>query len=336
MIRRCPLPLRQHIVSACRSCCTLPAMIEVRAPSDARQPSADYGAKDIQVLEGLEPVRKRPGMYIGSTGPAGLHHLIWEVVDNSVDEAMAGYCTRIDGDAARRRRLPGGRRRARHPGRPYPSGPHKGKSRPRSSSPCSTPAASSAARATRCPAACTASASASSTRSVERLIVEVDRDGSHYRQEFAKGGRPQGKLEIVGPTPARGGGPAPRSRSGRTPPCSSPRAPSSSRGPCSSGCRRWRSSTGASRSCSTTSGAATSRRSTYQYEGGIVDFVKHLNASKEPLFSKVAHFDDEDDDGQMSRSPSSGTPATTRASTASPTASPPSRAGCTSRASAPR
>ena len=57
---------------------------------------SDYSAKDIYVLEGLEPVRKRPGMYIGSTGIDGLHHLIWEVVDNSIDESMAGFCSDIE------------------------------------------------------------------------------------------------------------------------------------------------------------------------------------------------------------------------------------------------
>ena len=58
-------------------------------------PSQNYNAENIRVLEGLEAVRLRPGMYIGSTSQRGLHHLIYEIVDNSVDESLAGYCTEI-------------------------------------------------------------------------------------------------------------------------------------------------------------------------------------------------------------------------------------------------
>ncbi|MDD2696727.1 MAG: DNA gyrase subunit B, partial [Candidatus Pacebacteria bacterium] len=65
-------------------------------PKTAPKEKSSYTAKDIYVLEGLEPVRKRPGMYIGSTGPEGLHHLIWECVDNSIDEAMAGFAKNIE------------------------------------------------------------------------------------------------------------------------------------------------------------------------------------------------------------------------------------------------
>ena len=114
----------------------------------------EYGADQIQVLEGLEAVRKRPGMYIGSTGPRGLHHLVYEIVDNSIDEALAGFCTHIEVEI-----LPGNIISVRDNGRGIPVAMHEKMGIPTLTVVLTVLHAggSSAAVATRFPAVCMAS-----------------------------------------------------------------------------------------------------------------------------------------------------------------------------------
>jgi DNA gyrase subunit B len=265
--------------------------------SDAKQPSADYGAKDIQVLEGLDPVRKRPGMYIGSTGLAGLHHLIWEVVDNSVDEAMAGFCTRITVTL-----MADGGCRVDDNGRgvpvdPYPSGPHKGKSAAEVVLTVLHAGGKFGGEGYKVSGGLHGVGVSVVNALSERLFIEIDKNGTRYQQEYAKGGRPQGKLAEVGPTPPKG----------RTSGTSVSFWPDpvifASEGTeflARTVLERLQTMAFLNRGLEIVFHDERPEREqqvTFQYKGGVVDFVKHLNASKESLFSKVAHFEDEDDEG---------------------------------------
>jgi DNA gyrase subunit B len=270
-----------------------------QAPGAGGKPTADYGAKDIQVLEGLDPVRKRPGMYIGSTGLAGLHHLIWEVVDNSVDEAMAGYCDRIsitltaDGGC----RVDDNGRGV--PVDPYPSGPHKGKSAAEVVLTVLHAGGKFGGEGYKVSGGLHGVGVSVVNALSERLIIEIDRDGKRWFQEYAKGGKPQGQMAIVGDTPTPG---RERGTSVTFWPDPTIFAAEGTEFVARTVLERLQTMAFLNRGLEivfTDERPEKQQTHTYQYKGGLVDFVKHLNASKEPLFSKVCAFEDADDDGQL-------------------------------------
>jgi len=247
----------------------------------------------MRILEGLEPVRKRPGMYNGSTGPTGLHHLIWEVVDNSVDEAMAGYCTRIDVTL-----LSDGGCRVADNGRGIPTDPHPDHpeltgveialTKLHGGSKFGEGGAYKVSGGLHGVGVSVVNALSS------RLVVDVYRDGKHYNMEFAKGGQPQGKLTVVGEA---------KGRTGTT--------VTFWPDPSVFDEVEFRTQTVAERLQVM---AYLNRnleirffderpqhafKATYKYAGGISDYVKHLNASKEPLFKKVGYFAQVEDDQEV-------------------------------------
>ncbi|HET9729464.1 MAG TPA: DNA gyrase subunit B [Acidimicrobiia bacterium] len=267
----------------------------------ARTSNASYSAEHIQVLEGLDPVRKRPGMYIGSTGTSGLHHLVWEVVDNAVDEAMAGHCTRIDVSL-----LADGGCRVVDNGRGIPVDEHpqyKGKSAAEIVMTTLHAGGKFGGGGYKVSGGLHGVGVSVVNALSTRVVLEVDRDGKTWRQEYAavksgravKPGVPQGKLKAAG---------------------------ASKRGHTGTAITFWpdpsvfeetefRFATVAERlqvmaylNRGLTINLVDERpghkqAQTFCFDGGIVDFVRHLNSAKEPLFKEVGSFADKGAEGEV-------------------------------------
>jgi DNA gyrase subunit B len=246
-----------------------------------------YGAEDITVLEGLEPVRKRPGMYIGSTGPSGLHHLIWEIVDNAVDEAMAGHCDRIDVTL-----LADNGVRVVDNGRGIPTDGMGPKYDDRSAAEVVYTVLHAGGKfgeggGYKVSGGLHGVGSSVVNALSTRLVLEVDRDGDHHEMEFIDGGNRTGPLKVTGPSP--------RGRTGTT--------VSFWPDPAIFDEIEFRAQTVVERlqvMAFLNKGLEirfTDQREggkdaqVYRYKDGIIDYVRHLNASKESLFRKVASFE---------------------------------------------
>lgn len=160
----------------------------------------EYGAGEIQVLEGLEAVRKRPGMYIGTTGPRGLHHLVYEIVDNAIDEALAGYCSEIKVEI-----LPGDIIRVTDNGRGIPVGIHPTAGIPAVTVVFTVLHAGGKFGGSGYKVSGGLHGVGASVVNALSAWLEVEVcDGSHiYKQKFERG-IPKSKLEIVGDTTERG------------------------------------------------------------------------------------------------------------------------------------
>jgi DNA gyrase subunit B len=247
------------------------------------------------VLEGLDPVRRRPGMYIGSTGLAGLHHLIWEVVDNSVDEAMAGFCNKIivtlhaDGSCEV---IDNGRG---IPVDPYPSGPHKGKSALEVVLTVLHAGGKFGGEGYKVSGGLHGVGVSVVNALSVRVVAEVHRDGTHYRQEFIEGGKPKGKLQKVGASPDK----TARGTSIRFWPDPEIFQAEGVEFVARTVTERLQTIAFLNKSLEVVfvdDRGDKKQKVTFQYKGGIVDFVKHLNQSREALFTKVAHYEASEDD----------------------------------------
>jgi DNA gyrase subunit B len=254
-------------------------------PATKTRAKASYTAQDITVLEGLEPVRQRPGMYIGSTGPRGLHHLVYEVVDNAVDEAMAGYCDRIIVEL-----LADGGCKVTDNGRGIPvdtikNGPQKGK--PAAEVVLTTLHAGGKFEGKGYQVSGGLHGVGVSVVNAlsERLVLEIVRDGKQWYQEYNRG-KPKAKLKSVKPA----------KRTGTTvtfwPDGEIFTEDTDFKFETLS--QRLREMAFLNKSLEIRlidHRIEPSVEETFKYNGGIIDFVKHLNATRDAVHNRVVYFD---------------------------------------------
>jgi len=262
------------------------------------QTTDSYGAKDITVLEGLEAVRKRPGMYIGSTGPAGLHHLVYEVVDNAVDEAMAGHATRIEVNL-----MADGGCEVIDDGRGIPvdaAVTNDPKLKKLSAAEVVLTVLHAGGKFGGAGYKVSGGLHGVGISVVnalsQRVEVEIDLGGQRHAMAFERGGHQVQRLEVIGK--------APRGRTGTT-------------------VRFWpdpsifedtafRAQTllerfqmmaflnkGLEIRFRDLRPGGNPEPTVYKYSGGIIDFVRHINESKEALFKRVGYFDQAESDQEV-------------------------------------
>ena len=253
--------------------------------SAKRAASGSYSAADITVLEGLDPVRQRPGMYIGSTGSRGLHHLVYEVVDNAVDEAMAGYCDRIIVEL-----LADGGVRVVDNGRGIPvdsikQGPQKGKAAAEVVLTTLHAGGKFEGKGYQVSGGLHGVGVSVVNALSERLELEIVRDGKQWRQSYERG-RPKAKLKAVKPA----------KRTGTTVAFwPDPQVFTEERE------FKWDTLAQRMREMAFLTKGLEIRlldhraeppvEETFRYTGGIIDFVKHLNSSRDPVNKKVTYFE---------------------------------------------
>jgi DNA gyrase subunit B len=257
--------------------------------ADDRKPAQTYDASDITVLEGLEAVRKRPGMYIGSTGVRGLHHLVYEVVDNSVDEALAGHCDRVDVTIH-----PDDSITVRDDGRGIPVAMHEKEGRPAVEVVLTVLHAGGKfgdGGGYKVSGGLHGVGVSVVNALSEQLHVQVRRDGFVHDQDYARGA-PQGPLVKGEPTKETG-----------TTVTFLPDAEifETTEFDFATLEQRLRETAFLTRGLkiTLTDERGEGKAVEFQYEGGISDFVTYLNDNKEPVGKKVIFFTDEGDEGAV-------------------------------------